>query len=235
MLVKLVVTGAGKGIGKALVEKFAAEGHEVAFCCRTEGDLTDIANTLNAKHSSAKIYGFACDVSNRAQLNTFYNFCIDRMGRIDILINNAGIFIPGQINNEEEGVLETMLQVNLHSAYNMTRLVLPEMMKRRNGHIINMCSTASITAYTNGGSYSISKYALYGMTRVLREEMKEHNIKVTAVLPGATYTNSWAGSELPEERFMKASDVADTIYAATQLSPSAVIEEILMRPIEGDI
>jgi short-subunit dehydrogenase len=234
VLVKVVVTGAGKGIGRALVEKFATEGHEVAFCCRTKADIEDIEKHIQARHAK-KVHGFACDVSDITQLQSFYRFCMDSMGRIDILINNAGIFIPGQVSNEEEGVMEMIMQTNLHSAYHFTRMVLPQMMERKSGHIINMCSTASITAYTNGGSYSISKYALYGMTRVLREEMKSHNVKVTAVLPGATLTNSWAGSDLPEERFMKASDVADTIYAATQLSPSAVIEEILMRPMEGDI
>jgi NADP-dependent 3-hydroxy acid dehydrogenase YdfG len=98
-----------------------------------------------------------------------------------------------------------------------------------------MCSTASITAYTNGGSYCISKFALYGLTKVLREELKPHHIKVTAILPGATLTTSWEGVNLPEERFMKPQDVAETIWSAYHLSPSAVIEEILMRPQLGDI
>lgn len=235
MVAKVVVTGAGKGIGRALVKKFTAEGHAVAFCSRTRADIDSLIDESLAADKNAVIYGSACDVSDRKQLESFFSFCTDKLGGTDILINNAGIFLPGQISNEEEGVMEMQMATNLYSAYYLSRLVLPQMMARRSGHIINMCSTASITAYTNGGSYSISKYALYGMTRVLREEMKAYGVKVTAVLPGATLTNSWAGSGLPEERFMKASDVADIIYAATQLSPSAVIEEILLRPLEGDI
>jgi short-subunit dehydrogenase len=109
------------------------------------------------------------------------------------------------------------------------------MISRRKGHIFMMCSTASITPYTNGGSYCISKFALLGMSRVLREELKPHSVKVTALLPGATLTNSWAGTDLPEDRFLKAEDVANSAWAAYALSASAVIEEILIRPQLGDI
>jgi short-subunit dehydrogenase len=98
-----------------------------------------------------------------------------------------------------------------------------------------MCSTASITAYTNGGSYCVSKFALYGLSKVLREELKPHGVKVTAILPGATYTASWEGVDLPPERFMKAEDVASAISNAYGMSPGAVAEEILIRPQLGDI
>jgi short-subunit dehydrogenase len=128
-----------------------------------------------------------------------------------------------------------MLATNVHSAYHLTRLLLPDMMTRQTGHIFNICSTASIMPYTNGGSYCISKFALYGMTQVLREELKPHGIKVTAVLPGATLTASWEGTDLPESRFMKAEDIAKTILGAYQLSANTVIEEILLRPQLGDI
>jgi NADP-dependent 3-hydroxy acid dehydrogenase YdfG len=109
------------------------------------------------------------------------------------------------------------------------------MIERKKGHIFNLCSTASITAYTNGGAYCVSKFALYGMTKVLREELKPHGIRVTAILPGATLTASWEGVDLPPERFIQATDVAKMIWSAYNLSPGAVIEEILMRPQLGDI
>ncbi|MBL7876963.1 MAG: SDR family NAD(P)-dependent oxidoreductase, partial [Cyclobacteriaceae bacterium] len=103
------------------------------------------------------------------------------------------------------------------------------------GHIFNICSIASIKAYPNGGSYAISKFALLGFSKVLREELKEHGIRVTAVLPGATKTASWAGSTLPDSRFIKPEDVAETIFSAYSLSPNAVVEELLIRPQLGDI
>lgn len=98
-----------------------------------------------------------------------------------------------------------------------------------------MCSTASIVPYVNGGSYCISKFALLGMSRVLREEMKPFGVKVTAVLPGATLTASWDGTDLPKERFMQPEDVAEAIWTAYSLSPNSVLEELLIRPQLGDI
>jgi short-subunit dehydrogenase len=150
-------------------------------------------------------------------------------------VNNTGEFLPGSIHTEAEGTLEKMMQANLYSAYHLTRILLPKMMETKSGHIFNMCSTASIEAYPNGGSYSLSKFALLGLSKNLREEMKPFNIKVTAIIPGAVYTDSWSESGLPEERFMKVNDIAEMVYAASQLSPRACVEEILLRPQLGDI
>jgi len=104
-----------------------------------------------------------------------------------------------------------------------------------NKHIFNICSIASVQAYSNGGSYSISKFALLGFSKNLREELKPHNIKVTAVLPGAAYTDSWIGSGIDENRIMEANDVAAMVFAASQLSTKACVEEILLRPQLGDL
>jgi short-subunit dehydrogenase len=109
------------------------------------------------------------------------------------------------------------------------------MMEKKQGHIFNLCSIASIQAYANGGSYAISKFALLGFSKCLREELKEYGVRVTAVLPGATRTASWDGVDLPDERFMKSEDVAETIYAAYTLSGRSVVEEILIRPQLGDL
>ena len=109
------------------------------------------------------------------------------------------------------------------------------MVSQRSGHIFNICSIASLKAYENGGAYSISKFALLGFTRNLREEMKQHNIKVTAILPGAAYTDSWAASGINPQRIMEASDIAELVYSATHLSPQACVEEIVVRPQLGDL
>ena len=112
---------------------------------------------------------------------------------------------------------------------------MQEMKRLKKGYIFNMCSIASIKAYANGGSYGISKFALYGMTKVLREELKEFNIKVTAVLPGATLTASWEGVDLPEERFIKVEDIAELIWTTYRLSDRTVVEDLVIRPQLGDI
>jgi short-subunit dehydrogenase len=109
------------------------------------------------------------------------------------------------------------------------------MKRTREGHIFNVCSIASIQAYANGGAYAISKFALLGFSKCLREELKSYQIRVTAVLPGATRTASWDGTSLPDERFMPSEDIAETIFAAYALSNRSVVEEILIRPQLGDI
>ena len=128
-----------------------------------------------------------------------------------------------------------MLGVNLFSAYHTTRAVLPKMKTQKSGHVFTICSIASLAAYPGGGAYSISKYALLGFTRNLRAELKEHSIKVTAVIPGAVYTDSWKGSGISESRIMETDDLAKMIYQASQLSPQAVVEDIVMRPQLGDL
>jgi short-subunit dehydrogenase len=109
------------------------------------------------------------------------------------------------------------------------------MIARKSGHIFNMCSIASIKAYANGGSYAITKFALLGFSKCLREELKPVGIRVTSILPGATRTASWEGVDLPDERFMRVEDVAETVYGAYSLSQRSVVEEIIIRPQLGDI
>jgi short-subunit dehydrogenase len=128
-----------------------------------------------------------------------------------------------------------MIAVNLYSAYHLTRVLLSGMMARKEGHIFNLCSIASLKAYPNGGSYSISKFALAGFSKNLREELKPHGIKVTAVYPGAAYTDSWAGSGIDPVRIMEAGDIAEMVYAASRLSAQAAVEEIVLRPQLGDL
>jgi NADP-dependent 3-hydroxy acid dehydrogenase YdfG len=121
------------------------------------------------------------------------------------------------------------------SAYHVTRTVLPAMIKKKSGHVFNMCSIAALDAYPNGGAYSISKFALNGFSKNLREEMKTHGIKVTAVHPGAVMTDSWSGFDNSGKRIMEAGDIAKMVFAASQLSVQACVEEILIRPQLGDL
>lgn len=230
----IVVTGGSKGIGRAILEKFAAQGFDIATCARNQSDLAKLKEEFEAKYK-ASAYVFAADMSDKNQVNKFTAFINNLNRPIDVLVNNAGHFVPGQIMDEPDGTLEGMIGGNLYSAYNTTRGLVGSMRARKSGHIFNMCSIASIMAYPNGGSYAISKFALLGFSKVLRAELMEFNIRVTAVLPGATRTESWAASPLPESRFMKPEDVAEAIFSAYSLSPNSVVEEILIRPQLGDI
>ncbi|QHV98166.1 SDR family oxidoreductase [Spirosoma endbachense] len=220
----IVVTGGSKGIGRAIVDRFVGEGFDAVVCARS----------INGLHGPG-LLPFTADLSNRTGVNALLEYIHSLNRPVDVLVNNTGLFLPGQIQDEAEGTFEQLMNTNVGSAYHLTRGLVGNMVSRRQGHIFMMCSTASITAYTNGGSYCISKFALLGMSRVLREELKPHGVKVTAILPGATFTASWEGTDLPEDRFMKPDDVANSVWAAYSLSKSAVVEEILIRPQLGDI
>lgn len=230
-----LITGSSKGIGKAIAIKFARESINLMLTARSKEELDLVKNECLQINPSIQVYTFAADISQKSEVLNLAKFCNDQFEQLDILVNNAGVFIPGAIHEEEEGTLEKMINTNLYSAYHLTRAILPGMLKRKSGHIFNMCSTASIYAYPNGGSYSISKFALLGLTKVLREELKEKGIRVTAILPGATWSASWKGVDLPEERLMQAKDIASSIWGAYQLSDNAVIEELLIRPQLGDL
>src|SRR5258705_4357854 len=180
----IVITGASKGIGKALALKFAKQGNNIFICARNENELANTAKEIKEKNNIAVEY-FAADLSEKTSSGKFTDWISAQNITPDILINNAGRFIPGSIYNEKEGTLEKMIAINLYSAYFVTRALLPSMMKKKGGHIFNMCSIASLKAYRNGGSYSVSKYALMGLSKNLREELKPSNSKVTAVDSGA--------------------------------------------------
>ncbi len=231
----IVVTGGSQGIGRAIIQKFIASGFDAVTCARHQTDLQNTKTELEKLYPGSRIYFQEADMSVKSQVKSFVTFILNLHRPVEILVNNAGYFVPGEISDEPDGNLESMIEANLYSAYHMTRGLLPNMKNAGGGHIFNMCSIASIQAYENGGSYAISKFALLGFSKCLREELKAEKIRVTAVMPGATKTRSWEAAQLPDERFIKVDDIAETIFSAYSLSPNSVIEEIIIRPQLGDI
>ncbi len=230
----VVVTGASKGIGKAIAEIFAANGASLYLCSRGELALYKTMEDLQTRFPQATVKARPADLSVKEEAIAFGNWCLSQ-ATPDMLVNNAGLFEPGSVHSEPDGLLESQLSVNLFSAYHLTRTLLPAMMIRKQGHIFNMCSIASLHAYANGGAYSISKFALYGFSKNLREELKPHGIKVTSVHPGAVLTNSWGDFDNSSNRIMEAADIAKMVWAASSLSVQACVEDIVIRPQLGDL
>jgi short-subunit dehydrogenase len=230
-----IITGASKGIGKSVATAFAALGYNLVLCSRTPTTLYNTVQELYNAFPNVKIKAMPADLSSKLGCKDFTSWVLSLNMSIDVLVNNAGLFVPGSVHNEAEGQLEFMLNANLNSAYHVTRALVPKMMEQTSGHVFNVCSIASIKAYDNGGSYSISKFAMLGFGKNLREEMKPYNVKVTNVMPGAAYTGSWSGSDIDPKRLMEAEDIAQMIVASTQLSASACVEDIILRPQLGDL
>jgi len=230
-----LITGASKGIGRAIAHSFAGEGLDLILVSRTMRDLAVVKQEIKNLQPGITIHIYSADISKREGIQSLMTYLRTLKIEIDILVNNAGVFIQGEIKSSSSGNLEKMMDTNMYSAYYLTREILPTLLAKKSGSIFNICSIASLDAYPNGSDYCISKFALYGFSKCLREELKDSGIKVISVLPGATWSDSWSGVELPEERIMQASDIATMMDATLRLSPSAVVEEIVLRPQLGDL
>ncbi|AEL26041.1 SDR family oxidoreductase [Cyclobacterium marinum] len=230
----ILVTGGTKGIGKAIILEFANKGFDVFTCSRNEDELRELKEEVEKNFSAVKVYTKKADLSIKEETKAFVAF-VKKIGIPDVLVNNTGIFIPGSLHSEDEANFEKTMHTNLFSTYYLTKGFTKELMERKNGHIFTIGSIAGLTAYANGGSYAVSKWAMLGFTKCLRQEMVPHGVKVTSVLPGATFTASWEGVDLPESRFIDVVDVAASVWSAYNLSPRSVVEEIVIRPQLGDI
>jgi len=202
MCKSIFISGGSKGIGLAIAQKFFQEGFQVGICARGKAGLEKATEMMPG------IYTFECDIADKAQVMELGKTVLEKMGPLTILVNNGGVFMPGGVHDATDEAYEKMVATNLHSAFYLTRTLVPTMIQQKKGTIFNLCSVASIMAYPNGGLYSITKFALLGYSKSLREELKTHNIRVISVLPGAVYTASWEGANLPEERFIPAADIA---------------------------
>jgi short-subunit dehydrogenase len=234
MTQRLIITGATKGIGKSMVLKFAHVGFDIAFCSRTAFDITQVEQELKTDYG-IKVKGWVADLSKKEEVKQFAESAIQFLGGIDVLINNTGVFMPGSIETESDATFELQMATNLNSAYYLSKALIPELKKGNRPHLFNMCSIASVVAYPNGASYCISKFALLGLTKVLREELKTAGVAVTAVLPGATLTESWGETEEPLTRFIRPDDIASSVWNAYLINEQCVIEELVLRPLAGDI
>lgn len=231
----IVISGGTKGIGLAIIKKFARRWANIVFCARSIEDVKKLEFSLQKRYPQQRFAGYSLDISKTDQVKEFGEKVLSFFDIIDILIHNAGMFIPSHIIEEEDGIIEQLIETNVYSAYHLTRTLLPQFLKQQDGHIFTLCSIASIWVHPHSSSYSISKFALLWFSKALREELKPHNIRVTAVLPGATLTSARWNTEYTADRFMPTSDIAKMIYSVRKLSKRSVVEEIIIRPQFGDL
>ncbi len=231
-----LITGATKGIGKAITEALADRGYELFITSRNPRELEDLKDELIAKYDVTTVHYHAADLSVKKDRQELIEQINKSCPQLDILINNAGVYLASEsMLKEEEHVIRYSMEVNLFAPFDLTRALIPLLKKSRHPHIINICSVASLHAYSGAASYSVSKHAFLGFSRNLRAELMPQKIKVTSLLPGSTWSNSWAGADLPRERIMEPEDVAKVVLCAIDLSPSAVMEEVMFGPMEGEL
>jgi short-subunit dehydrogenase len=224
-----IVTAATKGMGRAIALKLAQSGYNVAICARNASEVA--AFTAELEHYQIKAIGLAADCGNKEEVYRFAEFVSAQFDTIDVLVNNAGIFLMGSLLDEADEVFEKQQNINLNCAYYLSKYVGKRMRSQQSGHIFNICSVAAKEAVPNAASYTVTKSALYSLNTVLRQELSGYNVKVTAILPGSTLTASWEGTAIPAARFVQAQDIADTITNILKLSSGANVDEIVLKPL----
>lgn len=216
---KAIITGAGKGIGRAIAMALAKEGVHVGLIARTESDLQKVADEV--KNDSISVAIATADVSSHTEVDQAIEQLKSELGTIDILINNAGIAKFGGFLDLDIAEWEKMIQVNLLGAYYVTRAVLPTMIEQKSGDIINISSTAGERGGPVTSAYSASKFGLLGMTESLAMEVRKHDIRVTALTPSTVVTDLAINEGLvkgDEEDVLQAEDLAELVVAHLKLN-----------------
>ena len=226
---KAIVTGATKGIGRAIALALAGEGYDLGIGGRNLQDLEYLSREIKALYPHIEVITKSADFSQKYETRNFAETFLNYWGDIDVLINNVGSYEEDDLDHFNEKRLEEMMEINLMSAIRMTQPFIPEFKKKGEGHIINICSVLSKKTRKRAVSYSISKHALYTYTKLLRDDLRNFNVKVTAILPGSTNTSSWDGLDAPVKDFVQPEDVANGVLMAIQ--SNGMVEELEIKPI----
>lgn len=214
-----LITGAGKGIGKAVAIALAKEGVNLILVSRTQSDIDQLAK--ETADLGVKTIAISADVADINSINNAVEKALSEFKTIDILINSAGIASFGKFMELEPEAFERIIQVNLMGTYYTTRAVIPNMIERKTGDIINISSTAGLNGNALTSAYSASKFAVLGLTDSLMQEMRKHNIRVTALTPSTVATDMAKDLNLTDgnpEKVMQSEDMAELIISQLKLN-----------------
>ncbi len=232
----VLITGASQGIGAEIAKTFArelGEGVRLALVARHERNLRKVAATCSKAGAETEV--FLCDVTNEVSVAAMAVDVRRRFKTVDVLVNNAGKFLPTEFLSMSVADFDGLIHANLRSLFLVSRAIVPGMVKRGRGDVFNMSSIAGLQAYPGGAGYCAAKFGVTGLSKVMRAELKDKGVRVTTVYPGATVSPSWEGSGVDPKRMMPTADVARAFYDVYRLSRHTVVEDIVLRPIGGDV
>jgi short-subunit dehydrogenase len=230
-----IITGATKGMGRAIAIAFAHQGINLAVCSRNENDLAAFKKELHQINPAIKVVTMVADGSKKDELLSFAAAAEEQLGFISIVVSSLGMFDPVSILDESDAAFDKQLNTNLMPAYHLYRFFGKKMIAKKEGHFFTICSVAALDPIPAAGTYSVTKFALLGLTKVMRAEMQPHYVKVTAVIPGSTLTNSWKGTTIDKNKFVLPEDVASAVLNIYNMSRGANVEEIIIRPSTGQV
>jgi 3-oxoacyl-[acyl-carrier protein] reductase len=225
----VIVTGAGRGIGKAIALSCAKEGASVVVSARTLSEITAVAREIS--QSGGVALPVQADVTSEQNILELVEQTKNRFGRIDVLINNAGVGYFAPVKDLPTHEFETMWKVNVFGVYLCTKAVLPVMINQQGGDIVNVASLAGRNAFTGGSGYCATKWALIGFGRSVMLEVRQHNIRVITVCPGSVET-TFAGEKADQNRAWvpKPQDIAAVVVGALGMPRNVMVSEIDIRP-----
>jgi 3-oxoacyl-[acyl-carrier protein] reductase len=228
------ITGASRGIGRAVADQLLRDGHTVAATARTAEQLDSLRNLVS---KDASFLPIPVDVTVYTDVIKAVEAILQEFGSIDVFIGNAGVTRFKTIEETSIEELDEIIDTNLKGMSYCIKALLPSMLRRRNGWILSTISVTAHKTFTKSGAYAASKSGLLSFINVLREEVRDKGIKVTAFIPGAVDTEMWPGKvrEKYRDRMMKASDIAVLVSSLLAAPANMMLEEILVRPVLGDL
>jgi 3-oxoacyl-[acyl-carrier protein] reductase len=230
-----IITGGSSGIGFAIARAFLQEGMRVTISGRDQQRLDHAVSQLKSGPATDEtVLAVRSDVSKSNQVQQMVSQTMDRFGRVDVLVNNAGIGRMGPLDELKEKDWDEILNINLKGVFLCIQAVLPEMKRRRRGYIVNISSIAGKEGFAGGGAYCASKFGVMALTQTLLEEAKLHNIRATAICPGYVDTPMVAAAPVPGSDMIRPEDIARTILYLLSLSEKAVVREIVMTRMGAD-
>jgi len=229
-----LVTGGSRGIGYAIAREMAAKGSNLLLISKNDNGLQAAAAKIRNEFSRDVITR-TCDLAEEREIDALAAHCIEQNLIPDVLVLNAGLFLEGSLAGSRPEDYRKTLQVNLDAVYYLVRHLAPHMASKSKPRIVLIASTAAYEAYPVGALYGVAKWALRGYAVNLRKELMPDGIGVTLVSPGGTLTDLWAGEELPPSRLLEPRDIGLLVAMLVDLSAQAVVEEIIVRPMLGDM
>jgi len=224
-----IVTGAGRGIGRGIAIELGKMGAKVVLVARSRTELEDTARAIG---SNASV--MPADVRKKEDLQRLFEQVATALGPIDILVNAAGLGIFGPVVDFTDDDFQTLIDTNLRGIFFSCRLVLPSMIERKRGHVINIASIAGKVGSANRAVYCASKFGVVGFTESLAEEVRQHGIRVSVICPGSTDT-SFSSKEISAQsraRMLRPEDIGHAVRMLVMQEPNSFISEIIMRPTQ---
>lgn len=227
-----LITGATRGIGRAIAEQLASQGLDLLLVARSERDLASLQLHLREQYPNQHFQIFVADLSQVEEIRRVGDWAQEHAP--DVLVSNAAVFKPVSLLNEVEDDFLPQFYLNYYATHELSIRLARQMKKTGHGHLIMIGSTASRQP-VKAGAYTVTKYAVKGLTLVLREELRAFGVKVTEIVPGSTRTSSWDGTTYEDERFVKPEEIAKAVALCLAMSDQTNVEEIVIKPQLGNI